>query len=88
MLFLVLVVLCLINITIKEHHLFPCFKVFSQPIISKAKAQLLKTHFLPLMEKLKKVCLVILLFVINYFVVHQNIGRLRSNVFVNLMQSS
>lgn len=29
--------------------------VFSQPIISKAKPQLLRTHFLPLMEKLKKV---------------------------------
>ena len=29
--------------------------VFSQPIISKAKPQLLKTHFLPLMEKLKNV---------------------------------
>lgn len=29
--------------------------VFSQPIISKAKPQLLKTHFLPLMDKLKKV---------------------------------
>lgn len=28
--------------------------VFSQPIISKVKAELLKTHFLPLMEKLKK----------------------------------
>uniref|UniRef100_A0A670IB03 Ryanodine receptor 2 n=1 Tax=Podarcis muralis TaxID=64176 RepID=A0A670IB03_PODMU len=28
--------------------------VFSQPIISKVKPQLLKTHFLPLMEKLKK----------------------------------
>uniref|UniRef100_A0A8C3CVW0 Ryanodine receptor 2 n=1 Tax=Cairina moschata TaxID=8855 RepID=A0A8C3CVW0_CAIMO len=29
-------------------------KMFSQPIISKAKPQLLKTHFLPLMDKLKK----------------------------------
>ncbi|KAK1794494.1 hypothetical protein P4O66_011363, partial [Electrophorus voltai] len=28
--------------------------VYSQPIISKARPQLLKTHFLPLMEKLKK----------------------------------
>ena len=28
--------------------------VFSQPIINKVKPQLLKTHFLPLMEKLKK----------------------------------
>uniref|UniRef100_A0A803SL69 Ryanodine receptor 2 n=1 Tax=Anolis carolinensis TaxID=28377 RepID=A0A803SL69_ANOCA len=28
--------------------------MFSQPIISKVKPQLLKTHFLPLMEKLKK----------------------------------
>lgn len=27
--------------------------MFSQPIISKAKPQLLKTHFLPLMDKLK-----------------------------------
>lgn len=32
-----------------------CFQiVFSQPIINKVKPQLLKTHFLPLMEKLKK----------------------------------
>lgn len=33
--------------------------VFSQPIISKAKPQLLKTHFLPLMDKLKKVSLIL-----------------------------
>lgn len=32
-----------------------CSQVFSQPIISKAKPELLKTHFLPLMDKLKKV---------------------------------
>lgn len=63
------------------------FKVFSQPIISKAKAQLLKTHFLPLMEKLKKVCLVILLFIINCFVVHQNIGGLGSNVLKDFTSS-
>lgn len=31
-----------------------CVSVFSQPIIGKARSQLLKTHFLPLMEKLKK----------------------------------
>lgn len=35
------------------------FSVFSQPIISKAKPQLLKTHFLPLMDKLKKVSLIL-----------------------------
>uniref|UniRef100_A0AAX7UUJ1 Ryanodine receptor 2 n=1 Tax=Astatotilapia calliptera TaxID=8154 RepID=A0AAX7UUJ1_ASTCA len=35
--------------------------VFSQPIISKAKPQLLKTHFLPLMEKLKKKAAVVLM---------------------------
>uniref|UniRef100_A0A3P9BDB2 Ryanodine receptor 2 n=1 Tax=Maylandia zebra TaxID=106582 RepID=A0A3P9BDB2_9CICH len=36
-------------------------KFFSQPIISKAKPQLLKTHFLPLMEKLKKKAAVVLM---------------------------
>lgn len=35
--------------------------VFSQPIISKARPQLLKTHFLPLMEKLKKKAATVLL---------------------------
>lgn len=34
--------------------LMSVFTVFSQPIINKVKPQLLKTHFLPLMEKLKK----------------------------------
>lgn len=36
-------------------YLVLCPQVFSQPIISKAQPQLLKTHFLPLMDKLKKV---------------------------------
>lgn len=39
----------------------PSLLVFSQPIISKAKPQLLKTHFLPLMEKLKKKAATVLL---------------------------
>lgn len=39
----------------------PPAAVFSQPIISKAQAQLLKTHFLPLMEKLKKKAATVLL---------------------------
>lgn len=47
----------------QKHFVLVCFimpyllhvAVFSQPIISKSKPQLLKTHFLPLMEKLKKV---------------------------------
>lgn len=46
--------------------------VFSQPIISKSKPQLLKTHFLPLMEKLKKVSA----FIFLYF----HTGRLSHNI--------
>ncbi|TKC44229.1 hypothetical protein EI555_012073 [Monodon monoceros] len=38
-----------------ERNINVCLQtVFSQPIINKVKPQLLKTHFLPLMEKLKK----------------------------------
>uniref|UniRef100_A0A8C3ARP2 Ryanodine receptor 2 n=1 Tax=Cyclopterus lumpus TaxID=8103 RepID=A0A8C3ARP2_CYCLU len=47
------------NLGIDEGAWMKRLAVFSQPIISKAKAQLLKTHFLPLMEKLKKVSLII-----------------------------
>ncbi|XP_043914983.1 ryanodine receptor 2 [Protopterus annectens] len=42
------------NLGIDEGAWMKRLAVFSQPIISKAKAQLLKSHFLPLMEKLKK----------------------------------
>uniref|UniRef100_A0A4W3JLJ5 Ryanodine receptor 2 n=1 Tax=Callorhinchus milii TaxID=7868 RepID=A0A4W3JLJ5_CALMI len=42
------------NLGIDEGAWMKRLAVFSQPIISKVKAQLLKTHFLPLMEKLKK----------------------------------
>ncbi|XP_028826293.1 ryanodine receptor 2 isoform X5 [Denticeps clupeoides] len=42
------------NLGIDEGAWMKRLAVFSQPIISKAKPQLLKTHFLPLMEKLKK----------------------------------
>lgn len=31
-----------------------CFTVFSQPIVSRAKPEMLKSHFIPTMEKLKK----------------------------------
>lgn len=31
-----------------------CFAVFSQPIVSRAKPEMLKSHFIPTMEKLKK----------------------------------
>lgn len=31
-----------------------CFAVFSQPIVSRAKPEMLKSHFIPMMEKLKK----------------------------------
>ncbi|PWA14116.1 hypothetical protein CCH79_00016700 [Gambusia affinis] len=43
------------NLGIDEGAWMKRLAVFSQPIISKAKAQLLQTHFLPLMDKLKKV---------------------------------
>uniref|UniRef100_A0A803TM66 Ryanodine receptor 2 n=1 Tax=Anolis carolinensis TaxID=28377 RepID=A0A803TM66_ANOCA len=42
------------NLGIDEGSWMKRLAVFSQPIISKVKPQLLKTHFLPLMEKLKK----------------------------------
>nr|XP_027309583.1 ryanodine receptor 2 isoform X7 [Anas platyrhynchos] len=42
------------NLGIDEGAWMKRLAVFSQPIISKAKPQLLKTHFLPLMDKLKK----------------------------------
>uniref|UniRef100_A0A8C3ASD1 Ryanodine receptor 2 n=1 Tax=Cyclopterus lumpus TaxID=8103 RepID=A0A8C3ASD1_CYCLU len=48
------------NLGIDEGAWMKRLAVFSQPIISKAKAQLLKTHFLPLMEKLKKVTVVLM----------------------------
>lgn len=34
--------------------MFPPCSVYVQPIISKARADLLKSHFLPTLEKLKK----------------------------------
>ncbi|TMS22614.1 Ryanodine receptor 2 [Larimichthys crocea] len=49
------------NLGIDEGAWMKRLAVFSQPIISKAKAQLLKTHFLPLMEKLKKKAAVVLM---------------------------
>ncbi|KAM3591914.1 uncharacterized protein V6R79_009433 [Siganus canaliculatus] len=49
------------NLGIDEGAWMKRLAVFSQPIISKAKPQLLKTHFLPLMEKLKKKAAVVLL---------------------------
>ncbi|CAG5911922.1 unnamed protein product [Menidia menidia] len=49
------------NLGIDEGTWMKRLAVFSQPIISKAKAQLLKTHFLPLMEKLKKKAAVVLM---------------------------
>ncbi|XP_064176615.1 ryanodine receptor 2 isoform X2 [Anguilla rostrata] len=49
------------NLGIDEGAWMKRLAVFSQPIISKAKAQLLKTHFLPLMEKLKKKAATVLL---------------------------
>ncbi|XP_076856683.1 ryanodine receptor 2 isoform X3 [Brachyhypopomus gauderio] len=42
------------NLGIDEGAWMKRLAVYSQPIISKARPQLLKTHFLPLMEKLKK----------------------------------
>lgn len=49
------------NLGIDEGAWMKRLAVFSQPIISKAKPQLLKTHFLPLMEKLKKKAAVVLM---------------------------
>nr|XP_040033351.1 ryanodine receptor 2 isoform X4 [Gasterosteus aculeatus aculeatus] len=49
------------NLGIDEGAWMKRLAVFSQPIISKAKTQLLKTHFLPLMEKLKKKAAVVLM---------------------------
>ncbi|XP_015234788.1 PREDICTED: ryanodine receptor 2 [Cyprinodon variegatus] len=49
------------NLGIDEGAWMKRLAVFSQPIISKAKAQLLQTHFLPLMDKLKKKAAVVLL---------------------------
>ncbi|XP_072559363.1 ryanodine receptor 2 isoform X3 [Paramormyrops kingsleyae] len=49
------------NLGIDEGAWMKRLAVFSQPIISKAKPQLLKTHFLPLMEKLKKKAATVLL---------------------------
>uniref|UniRef100_A0A3Q1CAK1 Ryanodine receptor 2 n=1 Tax=Amphiprion ocellaris TaxID=80972 RepID=A0A3Q1CAK1_AMPOC len=49
------------NLGIDEGAWMKRLAVFSQPIISKAKAQLLKTHFLPLMEKLKKKAAIVLM---------------------------
>uniref|UniRef100_A0A3B4UZ35 Ryanodine receptor 2 n=1 Tax=Seriola dumerili TaxID=41447 RepID=A0A3B4UZ35_SERDU len=49
------------NLGIDEGAWMKRLAVFSQPIISKAKAELLKTHFLPLMEKLKKKAAVVLM---------------------------
>ncbi|KAM8876872.1 ryanodine receptor 2 isoform 3-T3 [Synchiropus picturatus] len=49
------------NLGIDEGAWMKRLAVFSQPIISKANAQLLKTHFLPLMEKLKKKAAVVLM---------------------------
>ncbi|NWY06141.1 RYR2 protein, partial [Nothoprocta ornata] len=49
------------NLGIDEGAWMKRLAVFSQPIISKAKPQLLKTHFLPLMDKLKKKAAVVVL---------------------------
>ncbi|KAM9837412.1 LOW QUALITY PROTEIN: ryanodine receptor 2 [Aulostomus maculatus] len=49
------------NLGVDEGAWMKRLAVFSQPIISKAKAELLKTHFLPLMEKLKKKAAVVLM---------------------------
>ncbi|XP_041105563.1 ryanodine receptor 2-like [Polyodon spathula] len=49
------------NLGIDEGAWMKRLAVFSQPIIGKAKPQLLKTHFLPLMEKLKKKAAMVLL---------------------------
>ncbi|KAF7650574.1 hypothetical protein LDENG_00123610 [Lucifuga dentata] len=49
------------NLGIDEGAWMKRLAVFSQPIISKAKAALLKSHFLPLMDKLKKKAAVVLM---------------------------
>uniref|UniRef100_A0A3B1K1U7 Ryanodine receptor 2 n=1 Tax=Astyanax mexicanus TaxID=7994 RepID=A0A3B1K1U7_ASTMX len=49
------------NLGIDEGAWMKRLAVFSQPIISKARPQLLKSHFLPLMEKLKKKAATVLL---------------------------
>ncbi|XP_077359216.1 ryanodine receptor 2 [Festucalex cinctus] len=49
------------NLGIDEGAWMKRLAVFSQPIISKAKSQLLKTHFLPLMKKLRKKAAVVLM---------------------------
>ncbi|XP_072311661.1 ryanodine receptor 2 [Eucyclogobius newberryi] len=49
------------NLGIDEGAWMKRLAVFSQPIISKAQPELLKTHFLPLMDKLKKKASVVLL---------------------------
>ncbi|XP_075890924.1 ryanodine receptor 2 isoform X2 [Nelusetta ayraudi] len=49
------------NLGIDEGAWMKRLAVFSQPIISKAKPQLLKTHFLPLMDKLKKKAAIVLM---------------------------
>ncbi|XP_037829496.1 ryanodine receptor 2 [Kryptolebias marmoratus] len=49
------------NLGIDEGAWMKRLAVFSQPIISKAKPELLKTHFLPLMDKLKKKAAVVLM---------------------------
>ncbi|XP_034049809.1 ryanodine receptor 2 isoform X2 [Thalassophryne amazonica] len=49
------------NLGIDEGAWMKRLAVFSQPIISKANSQLLNTHFLPLMEKLKKKAAVVLM---------------------------
>ncbi|XP_051926912.1 ryanodine receptor 2 isoform X3 [Hippocampus zosterae] len=49
------------NLGVDEGAWMKRLAVFSQPIISKAKSQLLKTHFLPLMKKLRKKAEVVLM---------------------------
>ncbi|KAK6293921.1 hypothetical protein J4Q44_G00362470 [Coregonus suidteri] len=49
------------NLGIDEGAWMKRLAVFSQPIIGKAKAGLLKTHFLPLMEKLRRKAATVLL---------------------------
>uniref|UniRef100_A0A3B5KSP6 Uncharacterized protein n=1 Tax=Xiphophorus couchianus TaxID=32473 RepID=A0A3B5KSP6_9TELE len=49
------------NLGIDEGAWMKRLAVFSQPIISKAKVQLLQTHFLPLMDKLRKKAAVVLM---------------------------
>ncbi len=37
-----------------QHNILVSISVFSQPIVSRAKPEMLKSHFIPTMEKLKK----------------------------------